>query len=89
MRLRQKKDEELPEEQIRDWQEVTGPALICVVLEEGRPRLAWRQRWSHPTYVFLNGAFGNGRPKFDEFAADALRVPGGDMWRTKETPAGE
>src|SRR5690606_19699317 len=57
--------------------EITGPDLVCMVLEECRPRLAARRRaLSSHSHILLDRAFGDNDAEFEQFAADSLSTPG-------------
>ncbi len=63
---------QMPEEHIRDRQEVEGVDISSVRLDERRPALARARLRSQPMQVFLDAAFGDADPDFEQLAADSF-----------------
>jgi hypothetical protein len=73
--LNHEEDEGLPEQEIHHRQEVAGPNVLGVCLEEGRPGLTRVRRRTHRTDVFLNRAFRHGHPELQKLPLNALGSP--------------
>ena len=65
---------ERTEEEVRDGQEVAGPDLMCMVMQEGGPRLRGGS-CAFRAHVLLNGAFGDVNAQLEQFSANALGSP--------------
>ncbi len=64
-----------PKEDIRELQEVAGPAVIGVILEEGCPRLTMPSWWPDVTHGALNGPLRDRDPNFQQLTANAFGAP--------------
>lgn len=66
------KDKDGMESEINNRQEITGPNVVGMVMQERGPRLSGFSWWLHPLHVTLDGALRNLDPPFEELTAEAL-----------------
>jgi len=67
--------EERLEQQVGDWQEITGPDLPGMSAQEGRPFLTpWPSR-THMSHVLLDCPLADAKPQLEQFAADPFGSP--------------
>jgi len=69
------KGKERAEAQVDDRQEVAGPHVVGVIMQERCPRLSTRARRASRAHVTLDCALADPDAELEEFAADALRSP--------------
>jgi len=63
------------EEYIRDLDEIAGPDRLGLVVQERRPGLPRRSRWPRLMHVFLDDAFADMYPQFQQLASNAFSTP--------------
>jgi hypothetical protein len=62
-------------EEVGDLQEITGPHILRMVVQESGsvlPSLSWGASMPH---VLLNGAFADADAQFEEFTTNSFRSP--------------
>lgn len=74
LQLDDEEGKERAEEEVGDRQEVARPDVVCMVLQEGRPCLRGG-KYTPLSPVFLDGAFGDTNPQFEQLPADTLHTP--------------
>src|SRR5215472_10581976 len=67
--------EQRAEEEIGDREEVAGPDLLSMGVEEGLPGLSTWPGGAHGSHVLLNGPLADAYPQLEQFASDALCSP--------------
>jgi hypothetical protein len=66
---------ERTEEEIRHWQEITGPDLCRVIAQERFPALSTGSCWANLLHILLDGPFTHPNIQLEEFTPNALRPP--------------
>jgi hypothetical protein len=66
---------DLPEEQVDNWEKVTGLDQLGVILEEGWPIMTIGGAGACQPDVLLDCCLSNPEAEFHEFATDALHAP--------------
>ena len=67
--------EQRAEEEIGDREEVAGPDLLSMGVEEGLPGLPTWPGGAYGSHVLLNGPLADAYPQLEQFASDALCSP--------------
>lgn len=74
-KLNEEEDKHLAEEQIYHQQEIAGPNVLGVILQESRAGGAWPWPRSDLTNVFLNRGFGDREAQLEKFPLDPFGMP--------------
>ena len=74
LQLDNEEGKERAKEQVDDRQEVAGPHVVCMVVQEGAPGLS-RRAGAWMAHILLDRALGDVNPQFEQFPADTLGSP--------------
>ena len=66
---------ERSEEKVVDLDEVAGPDMWSMVLQECRPGLTGWRRIVTPVHILLNGSFADADAQLEQFAANPFCAP--------------
>lgn len=71
-----KEGEDRPEGEVVELEEIAGPDVLTMILDEAAPRLAATTAGPEGPYVFLDGSFADAKPKLEELSPDPFAAPG-------------
>jgi hypothetical protein len=67
-----KEDKKRTEEEIRDLEEIAGPHVFCMIVQERSPVLSSRPCSVNAPHILLNSSFTHSNIQLEEFTTDAL-----------------
>jgi hypothetical protein len=74
LQLNDEEGKQRSEQEISDRQAITGPDLVCMVAQEGGPRLR-RRPHTFRAHILLDGPLADMYAQLEEFAPDAFSTP--------------